>query len=331
MAYTRELNALARSLLGQRGELGRSEKIATEQGVKEFAVHDRIYFLRNEKTLGVKNGFLGTIEAIRDNIVQVRLDGREQRVAVDTRFYKDLDYGYAATVYKAQGSTVDRSYLLATPHYDRHATYVALSRHRESAHVVYAAADFGAVPENAGQRQKIRARLLQALSRARPKELAHDYLERAADVTGASVPGEDGRVGAVARSERAPEQTSGPTWDQIKQRQQQAAESWAQSQRQRPSLDELRRQGCENWMAQRSERLAQERTAAPEPEVQREPTDRDTPQPTLEELRAQGREAWLRSRQQGPPAPGAQKESRAAAGSRARARGSGARAVIAND
>ena len=57
----------------------------------------------------------------------MKLDGREQRVAVDTKFYKHLDHGYAATVHKAQGSTVDRTYVLATPHFDRHATYVALS------------------------------------------------------------------------------------------------------------------------------------------------------------------------------------------------------------
>jgi Ti-type conjugative transfer relaxase TraA len=184
LAYTREdvrvLNETVRTLRQQQGQLGRPEMIVTERGVKEFAVHDRIYFLRNEKSLGVKNGSLGTIEAIRDNIVQVRLDGGEKRVAVDTRFYKDLDYGYAATVYKAQGSTVDRTYLLVTPHYDRHATYVALSRHRESAHVVYAAEDFGAVPETPGQREEIRARFMTALSKARPKELAHDYLDREA-------------------------------------------------------------------------------------------------------------------------------------------------------
>jgi ATP-dependent exoDNAse (exonuclease V) alpha subunit len=46
---------------------------------------------------------------VKDGILQVRLDSGDVRVAVDTRFYKDLDYGYAATVYKAQGSTVDRA------------------------------------------------------------------------------------------------------------------------------------------------------------------------------------------------------------------------------
>jgi ATP-dependent exoDNAse (exonuclease V) alpha subunit len=98
---------------------------------------------------------------------------------VDSRFYQDLDHGYAATVYKAQGVTVDRSYVLATNHFDRHSSYVALSRHRDEARVFYAAEDF-ADPRSveATSTEHARHRFLNALSRARPKELAHDYLDR---------------------------------------------------------------------------------------------------------------------------------------------------------
>jgi Ti-type conjugative transfer relaxase TraA len=185
LAYTRddvrELNESARTLRAQRGELGRAEEIETARGKKVFAVNDRIYFLRNEKSLGVRNGSLGTVDAVREGIVQVKLDGRDdQRVAVDTRFYNDLDYGYAATVYKAQGSTVDRTYLLATGHYDRHAAYVGLSRHREAATVFYAAEDFGGGVDTKEQRETVRQRMLETLSRARPNELVHDYLDVAA-------------------------------------------------------------------------------------------------------------------------------------------------------
>jgi Ti-type conjugative transfer relaxase TraA len=187
LAYTRddvkELNASARALRQQRRELGREETMDTSRGARAFAVNDRIHFLRNEKSLGVKNGSLGTIEAIQDNIVQVRVDGRQQRVAVDTRFYHDLDYGYAATVYKAQGTTVDRAYVLATPHYDRHAAYVALSRHRESVTVYYAVSDFGAAPESPERQKLARDRMLLTLSRAQHKELVHDYLEMNAEAS----------------------------------------------------------------------------------------------------------------------------------------------------
>jgi Ti-type conjugative transfer relaxase TraA len=227
LAYTRddvqELNRLAHTLRQQRGELGHTETIATERGSHDFAVGDRIYFLRNEKSLGVRNGSLGTLETIKDGLLQIKLDGKERSVSVDTRFYKDLDFGYAATVYKAQGSTVDRTYLLATPHYDRHATYVALSRHRESATVFYGAEDFGARPGADIDRDQVRERFLEVLSRARPKELVHDYLDRgtAAELVGSKAdPAHRTDIGNMGL-------------DDIEERRQRAAQRWADKQRSR--------------------------------------------------------------------------------------------------
>ena len=184
LAYTRadvrELNNLARGIRRERGELGRSEVVETERGKQEFAVHDRIYFLRNERSLGVKNGTQGVIERIDNGVFEVKLDGRKETIQVDPRFYRDLDHGYAATVYKAQGVTVDRSFILATSQFDRHSTYVAFSRHREDATVVYATEEFGASPwsNEPTTPETARQNFLDRMSRARPKELAHDYLER---------------------------------------------------------------------------------------------------------------------------------------------------------
>jgi Ti-type conjugative transfer relaxase TraA len=270
LAYTREdvreLNGLARTLRQQRGELGHAEKISTERGVREFAVNERLYFLRNEKSLGVRNGSLGTVEAIEENIVQVKLDGREGRVAVDTRFYRDLDYGYAATVYKAQGSTVDRTYLLATPHFDRHATYVALSRHRVAATVFYAAEDFGAQPGWEINRERVREQFMSTLSRARPKEMVHDYLDR----ENASVPAQDPpapkpgaddkrRQGIEAwRAMRSKSRSEELSADQQRQR---AAQAWLKLRQEKAYPDgtmddiEERQRQAERWRAQRTREL----------------------------------------------------------------------------
>jgi Ti-type conjugative transfer relaxase TraA len=192
LAYTRddvhELNTAVRTLRQHSGQLGKGREIATELGKREFAVHDRIRFGRNEKTLGVKNGSLGTVERIEDGVLQVKLDGpSDTRVAVDSKFYKHLDHGYAATVHKAQGSTVDRTYVLATPHFDRHAAYVALSRHRETATVFYARDDFGG-HGGAVEPQEVQTRFVEKLSRARAKDLAHDYLEREGSAAPVSSP-----------------------------------------------------------------------------------------------------------------------------------------------
>ena len=182
MAFTRDdvkaLNHDIRTLRDQNGDLGKSHSITTETGKKAFAINDRIRFLRNERGLGVKNGSLGIIDGIESGVLSVKLDGTNTRVQVDSKFYKHLDYGYAATVHKAQGTTVDRSYVLASTHFDRHTAYVSLSRHRDNATVFYARDDFGGRAHEATD-EAVRRRFMDTLSRARPKELAHDYLEPA--------------------------------------------------------------------------------------------------------------------------------------------------------
>jgi hypothetical protein len=74
--------------------------------------------------------------------------------------------------------------VLASRFFDRHTTYVALSRHRAESHLFYAREDFAAGgKQGAGfDAAATRARFIGMLSRARPKELAHDYLERELDV-----------------------------------------------------------------------------------------------------------------------------------------------------
>lgn len=239
LAYTRDevkaLNTAIRELRRQRGELGKGRAIQTEHGKRDFAIHDRIRFQRNEKTLGVKNGSLGTIERIENGVLQVKLDGQANaRVAVDTKFYRHIDYGYATTVHKAQGTTVDKTYVLATAHFDRHTSYVALSRHRDSATVFYASDDFGSRAPGATA-EKVKARFNETLSRARAKELAHDYLERDPTADSALL---KALVTQQWEKERSAEHTAShpqPTPDDLEAKQQAAAERWAERQRQAQS------------------------------------------------------------------------------------------------
>ena len=181
LAYTREdvraLNASARAWRRQRGQLEAGHAVVTAAGPTEFAVQDRVRFLRNDKALGVKNGSLGTVQGIEAGVLSIKLDGAEGPVAIDTKFYKHLEHGYASTVHKAQGSTVDRAYVLATAHFDRHTAYVALSRHREAVTVFYASDDFGGRGGDSAA-PGVQARFVERLSRAQAKDLAHDYLER---------------------------------------------------------------------------------------------------------------------------------------------------------
>jgi Ti-type conjugative transfer relaxase TraA len=162
----RALNEAARERMRAAGDLGDEVRMAVERGARGFASGDRVMFLQNERGLGVKNGTLGTIEQVSAQSMTVQTDdGRSVRF--DLKDYNRIDHGYAATIHKAQGMTVDRTHVLATPGMDAHSSYVALSRHRDGVDLHYGRDDF------ANQ-----DRFARTLSRDRAKDMASDY-ERA--------------------------------------------------------------------------------------------------------------------------------------------------------
>jgi Ti-type conjugative transfer relaxase TraA len=108
----------------------------TNDGKRGFAPGDRIVLLENNRDLGVKNGMLGTVTAVEPDAIQVRLDGAGRNAARDRSIpvgsYQSFDHGYATTIHKAQGATVDRAFVMASATMDRHLTYVAMTRHRHA-------------------------------------------------------------------------------------------------------------------------------------------------------------------------------------------------------
>lgn len=125
------------------GPLGRARVFQTNDGQREFAPGDRIVFLENNRDLGVKNGMLGTVERVEDGRIIAALDGgRERSVAIPMGDYQAVDHGYATTIHKNQGATVDRAFVMASGTMDRHLTYVAMTRHRDGAQLYAAQDDF---------------------------------------------------------------------------------------------------------------------------------------------------------------------------------------------
>jgi hypothetical protein len=162
-AEVRELNEAARDRMREAGDLSEDVQITVERGARSFASGDRVMFLRNERSLGVKNCTLGSIEQVSAQNITVQIaDGRT--VSFDLKDYAHVDHGYAATVHKAQGMTVDRTHVLVTPGIDAHGSYVALSRHRDGMDLHYGNDDFAS-----------RDRLIRTLSRDRAKDMASDY------------------------------------------------------------------------------------------------------------------------------------------------------------
>jgi Ti-type conjugative transfer relaxase TraA len=158
------INELARDRRKASGDLGEEVAVRADKGERRFAAGDRIMFLRNERSIGVKNGSLGRVESATAARMAVMLDdGRT--VAFDLKDYAHVDHGYAATIHKAQGMTVDSVHVLATPGMDRHAAYVAMSRHRDSVELHYGRDDFAD-----------QGKLARVLSRERAKDMASDYV-----------------------------------------------------------------------------------------------------------------------------------------------------------
>lgn len=140
------LNAEIRATLQERGELAHGAEAGelvfqTDKGKRTFAAGDRIVFLENNDSLGVMNGTLGTVEAVKRGRIVAKLDNG-RRIEVPTAQYTAFDHGYATTIHKSQGDTVDRAFVLATTSMDRHMTYVAMTRHRDMAKLYAAREDF---------------------------------------------------------------------------------------------------------------------------------------------------------------------------------------------
>ncbi len=135
-AYTNadvaQLNADLRAVRRDRGELGPDHPIPTSEGLQNFATGDRLQITRTDKRAGLYNGMIGTVEKIEGTHITVKLDGRREGTRTfDAKEFSNFRHGYAGTIYKGQGRTLDQSYLYHSEHWRSAASYVALTRHRD--------------------------------------------------------------------------------------------------------------------------------------------------------------------------------------------------------
>jgi conjugative relaxase-like TrwC/TraI family protein len=169
------LNELARAALRRSGHLG-PDVIELDGG--GFAVGDRVVCLCNDRRLGVLNGTSGAVgRRLGSGLVVSTADG-ERLLPASYLVAGHLGHGYAVTVHKSQGLTVDRAFVLATESLTREAAYVAMSRAREGSELFV---PLDSSHDDPGHDPRARHRTIDDLTRrlasSRAKQLATAELE----------------------------------------------------------------------------------------------------------------------------------------------------------
>jgi conjugative relaxase-like TrwC/TraI family protein len=133
LAYHRqdvsELNEAAHALMLRSGRL---EEKAVALGGREFRVGERVLCKKNDVSLRIRNGTRGTIVAIDKEALILREDAGPARRLPFSYAEEHLEHGYALTGHAAQGTTLERTFVLLPDHGSlREWGYVAAGRARE--------------------------------------------------------------------------------------------------------------------------------------------------------------------------------------------------------
>lgn len=116
--------------------------IQTLRGAFPFAIGDRIQIAQQSKDLNLINGAFGTIRNLNEKSITLEMDCKNKEsdsqgdkpnfVTFNPSRFQGLRHGYAGTVYKAQGATIDSIFFLHSVYGNSKSNYVALTRQSES-------------------------------------------------------------------------------------------------------------------------------------------------------------------------------------------------------
>lgn len=145
-----ELNTRARAAMVEKGYLsGIRAEVKSAHGILEFQAGDRIFFSAISKDRHhfkggqVANGEFGTLQKIEQDangtwLFHVKLDqkdGHGPTVIFDPLRYDHFKHGYATTIYKSQGDTLEKTFNYVASAQSLNELYVQLTRHEWGAEI----------------------------------------------------------------------------------------------------------------------------------------------------------------------------------------------------
>lgn len=168
------LNRLARQRRREEGELGKENLVA---GGRAFAMGDDVLAHHNDYHLGLLNGTRGTVTSIDVRRGRITIDTGDGRSVDVPRSYIQsgrLTHGYATTVHKGQGDTIDSGLVLIDDQSYREAAYTGLSRGRIANRVYVVSDDPEAIEACSAPRRPVDelATLRAAVGRSAAQEMA---------------------------------------------------------------------------------------------------------------------------------------------------------------
>ena len=163
-----ELNRIAREWRDTWGFMSDRRIVA---GGTEWAIGDRLVCRRNDYALGVRNGTRGTVVGLARYGEHLDLHTDQgERVRIPAEYLSHARHGYALTGHVAQGESVDRTFVLASPERGgAEWAYVAASRQRHDLQVFV----------THHEAENVTDALARAWSRSQAKSLALDLVEPA--------------------------------------------------------------------------------------------------------------------------------------------------------
>jgi conjugative relaxase-like TrwC/TraI family protein len=188
-----DLNDRIREGLRREGLLGRRVLRVTlddQAGgeLLDYRASDQVLVTKNDKKLKVRNGTLATVRTVRrDGLVLQLRDGALVTVTKDWLRQGHLSYGFAMTLHKAQGRTVQTALVLGDTSLTQEAGYVGMSRGSDANHLYLDLGDESELRDHdCGQLRGQPSVLdiggrVKALERSDRQHLARDLLDPAAD------------------------------------------------------------------------------------------------------------------------------------------------------